>query len=161
MAVLKTCVTTVVVGIPADEASAFENKYEKLKLRAKVFNAAAALFLCIVSASTFVSGNSHCNPMLIRVVMCWMSAIGMMLLLAELHVGVVLTYIHVLSYRSGRALIALMAGSITLSAAPNEIPMCATPSNVGPLYLRHLSLTFACGSGMLLAILRAVRGPFT
>ena len=37
--------------------------------------------------------------------------------------GKVLEYVHVLSYRSGRALIALMAGTITLSAAPSELPM--------------------------------------
>ena len=58
--------------------------------------------------------------MLIRVVMGWMSVIGVMLVLAELHVEKVLEYVHVLSYRSGRALIALMAGTITLSAAPSR-----------------------------------------
>ena len=120
--------TAVVVGTPADD-EAYKVKYEKLKMRAKWLNAAAAILLCIVSVKSFMGGTEeNCSPMLIKVVMCWMSAIGAVLLLAELHVEKVLAYVHVLSYRSGRALIALMAGTITLSAAPSEIPMYATPS---------------------------------
>ena len=117
--------TAVVVGLPTDD-EAYKVKYEKLKLRAKWLNAAAAVLLCIVSVESIVGRTQqNCSPMLIKVVMCWMSAIGLMLLLAELHVEKVLAYVHVLSYRSGRALISLMAGTITLSAAPSEIPMSA------------------------------------
>ena len=107
---------------------AYKIKYEKLKQRAKWLNAAAALLLCGVSGMSLAGTGGHCSPMLIKVVMCWMSVIGAVLLLAELHVEKVLAYVHVLSYRSGRALIALMAGTITLAAAPSEIPMYATPS---------------------------------
>ena len=123
--VVVSTATAVVVGLPTDD-EAYKVKYEKLKLRAKWLNAAAAVLLCIVSGKSVVGGRpENCSPMLIRVVMCWMSAIGLMLLLAELHVEKVLAYVHVLSYRSGRALISLMAGTITLSAAPSEIPMSA------------------------------------
>lgn len=112
----------------ATEDEAYKIKYEKLKQRAKWLNAAAALLLCGVSGMSLAGIGGHCSPMLIKVVMCWMSVIGAVLLLAELHVEKVLAYVHVLSYRSGRALIALMAGTITLAAAPSEIPMYATPS---------------------------------
>jgi hypothetical protein len=121
--------TAVVVGTPSPtDDEAFKIKYEKLKQRAKWLNAAAALLLCVVSGMSLAGTGENCSPMLIKVVMCWMSAIGAVLLLAELHVEKVLAYVHVLSYRSGRALIALMAGTITLAAAPSEIPMYATPS---------------------------------
>lgn len=116
--------TAVVVGTPSPtDDEAFKIKYEKLKQRAKWLNAAAALLLCVVSGMSLAGTGENCSPMLIKVVMCWMSAIGAVLLLAELHVEKVLAYVHVLSYRSGRALIALMAGTITLAAAPSEIPM--------------------------------------
>ena len=120
---------------------AYKIKYEKLKQRAKWLNAAAALLLCGVSGMSLAGTGGHCSPMLIKVVMCWMSVIGAVLLLAELHVEKVLAYVHVLSYRSGRALIALMAGTITLAAAPSEIPMYATPSTpitLAPAAARHL-----------------------
>lgn len=124
-----TTASAVVVGTPSPtDDEAFEIKYEKLKQRAKWLNAAAALLLCAVSVMSLAGSGENCSPMLIKVVMCWMSAIGAVLLLAELHVEKVLAYVHVLSYRSGRALIALMAGTITLAAAPSEIPMYATPS---------------------------------
>ena len=122
-------VAGVIVGTPSPtDDEAFKIKYEKLKQRAKWLNAAAALLLCGVSVMSLAGTGENCSPMLIKVVMCWMSAIGAVLLLAELHVEKVLAYVHVLSYRSGRALIALMAGTITLAAAPSEIPMYATPS---------------------------------
>ena len=114
----------VIVATPGPtEDEAYKIKYEKLKQRAKWLNAAAALLLCGVSVMSLAGTGESCSPMLIKVVMCWMSAIGAVLLLAELHFEKVLAYVHVLSYRSGRALIALMAGTITLSAAPSEIPM--------------------------------------
>ena len=116
----------------ATEDEAYKIKYEKLKQRAKWLNAAAALLLCGVSGMSLAGTGGHCSPMLIKVVMCWMSVIGAVLLLAELHVEKVLAYVHVLSYRSGRALIALMAGTITLAAAPSEIPMYATPAHLSP-----------------------------
>ena len=122
-------VAGVIVATPSPtDDEAFKIKYEKLKQRAKWLNAAAALLLCGVSVMSLAGTGESCSPMLIKVVMCWMSAIGAVLLLAELHVEKVLAYVHVLSYRSGRALIALMAGTITLAAAPSEIPMYATPS---------------------------------
>jgi len=133
--------TAVVVGTPADD-EAYKVKYEKLKMRAKWLNAAAAVLLCIVSVKSFMGGTENCSPMLIKVVMCWMSAIGAVLLLAELHVEKVLAYVHVLSYRSGRALIALMAGTITLSAAPSEIPMYSAGYSQGGLYLTSVKWEF-------------------
>ena len=140
-------VAGVIVGTPSPtDDEAFKIKYEKLKQRAKWLNAAAALLLCGVSVMSLAGTGESCSPMLIKVVMCWMSAIGAVLLLAELHVEKVLAYVHVLSYRSGRALIALMAGTITLAAAPSEIPMYATPRT--HITLAPAALDFAvCGSG--------------
>ena len=51
------------------------------------------------------------------------AVLGILLLLAELEIEMLRAYVHILSYRSGRAAIALMIGTICVSAAPSELPV--------------------------------------
>ena len=74
--------------------------------------------------------SQNCNPMLVRVIMGWMAVLGLLLFLSELGVEQIRAYLHVLSYRSGRAAIALMIGTICVAAAPTELPI-GTMGNVG------------------------------
>lgn len=116
----------VPVGQPVDEReSAWEEKYDKLKTRAKWVNAVAAGLLVAVAIEAQTSSARNCSPMLVKVVFLWLAVLGSLLLLAELSVKPVLDYVHVLSYRSGRALVGVMCGTICMASAPSELPVAA------------------------------------
>ena len=121
-----TTPVAVPVGKPVDDSeSAWELKYEKLKTRAKYFNVVAAALLVLVAIEMQTKGTQACSPMLVKVVFLWLAVLGTLLLLAELSVKPVLDYVHVLSYRSGRALVGLMCGTVCMAAAPSELPVAA------------------------------------
>mmetsp|Transcript_13815 Transcript_13815/g.28010 ORF Transcript_13815/g.28010 Transcript_13815/m.28010 type:complete len:205 (-) Transcript_13815:49-663(-) len=113
----------VAVAVPADDA--YEAKYERMKKVAQFWNLAASALLTFVAGKAlfYDDDSQNCNPMLVRVVMGWMAVLGFLLFLSELGVEKVRTYLHLLSYRSGRAAVALMIGSICVAAAPTELPI--------------------------------------
>ena len=85
----------------------------------------AGAALALVSAPTVWDGpeGSGCNVYLIRTIFTWMLVFGILLLLAEFEVPLVQEHVHILAYRSGRALLMLFMGMVAASAAPAEIPL--------------------------------------
>ena len=111
-----------------------EAKLSRMRLKAKVLNVTSGALLSVVSAPTVYYGaDSSCNGMLVRTIFLWSFIFGLLLIAAELELHIVTTHVHELAYRSGRALLMIFVGSVTLAAGPSEIPISfAAPGVLDP-----------------------------
>ena len=109
-----------------------EAKLSRMRLKAKVLNVTSGALLSVVSAPTVYYGaDSSCNGMLVRTIFLWSFIFGLLLIAAELELHIVTTHVH--AYRSGRALLMIFVGSVTLAAGPSEIPISfAAPGVLDP-----------------------------
>ena len=141
----------VPVGIPLEDA-AWAEKYAKHKVRAKYYNSGvSALATFVAGKALWESEATNCNPLLVRVVMGWVAVLGLLLLLAELGVPLVLNYVHVLSYRTARAGLGIMVGTICGAAAPSELPVATAGYAMREgYYVREFKWEFALVGVMMI-----------
>lgn len=113
-----------------------DRKIESMKWKSKLLNIIACMAVATVSVPTVYYGSETegCSGYLIRTIFAWAAMLGLLLIAAELEMGCVTTHLHILTYRSGRALVLVFLGSIALAATPAEIPIAAAvPGMVGPM----------------------------
>eukprot|EP00316_Scyphosphaera_apsteinii_P005988 CAMPEP_0119309506 /NCGR_PEP_ID=MMETSP1333-20130426/15805_1 /TAXON_ID=418940 /ORGANISM="Scyphosphaera apsteinii, Strain RCC1455" /LENGTH=277 /DNA_ID=CAMNT_0007313495 /DNA_START=24 /DNA_END=858 /DNA_ORIENTATION=- len=132
------------------DSDAFEEaaakKYERRRLIAKWSNCLAAAVLAATAGIVTVVGpaalaNPRCptnDTSFERVVFCWLSVFGLVMLLAELSVSCIRTYVHFLAYRTGRAATMIYCATIIATKMLCEKPSDETLAEAAHFNFRPL-----------------------